>query len=146
LELRVNRFAIPAVILSAVTLLSGAAQAMDIIRYDQMTAQNRQAFLNSLPKVAETVLSKESRTADAAKVHKLFNEISPGSNLPLGEAEFEMNLASARVRDAEKHAQNHDAPRVQVETALISTLKKNGIDISADFIDGLFQLTDTFRR
>ena len=141
-----NRFAMPALILAAVMLLSGAAQAMDIVQYDQMTAHDRQAFLNSLPKAAETVLTREGRTADAAKVHVLFNEIRSGDNLPVGEAELELNLDAARVRDAEKHAQNHDAPRVQVETPLISTLRKNGIDTSTDFIKGLFQLTDTFRH
>jgi len=126
-------------------LLSGAARAMDIIQFDQKTAQDRQAFLNSLPKAAEAVLNQEGRTADAAKVHQLFNDIRPGDNLPIGEAEFELNLDSARVRDAEKHAQNHDAPRVQVETALISTLKKNGIEASTDFIRGLLQQTGTIR-
>ena len=40
-----------------------------------------------------------------------------------------------------KHIQNLEAPRVQVETALISTLRKNGIEISTDFIRGLFQQT-----
>ena len=144
--LRVNRFTIPAVILSAVMLLSGAAaQAMDVTQFDQMTAQDRQAFLNSLSRHAETVLKQEGRSADARKVHQLFNDIRPGDNLPVGEAELELNLDAARVRDAEKYAQNHAAPRVQVETPLISTLKKNGIDVSTDFIKGLFQLTDTFQ-
>jgi hypothetical protein len=121
------------------------AHAMDIIRFDLMTAQDRQAFLDSLSEGTETVLKQEGRSADAAKVHQLFNEIRPGDNLPVGEAELELNLDSARVRDAEKHIQNPDAPRVQVETALISTLKKNGIDISTDFIRNLLELTAAFR-
>jgi hypothetical protein len=110
-----------------------------------MAAQDRQDFLDSLSRDAETVLEQEGRSADAQKVHHLFNDISPGSDLPLGEAELEMNLDSARVRDAEKHIQNHNAPRVQVETALISTLRKNGIEISPDSVKGLFQLTGTFK-
>jgi hypothetical protein len=146
LELRVNRFAIPAVILSAVMLLSGAAQAMDIVQFDQMTSQGRQAFLNFLPQAAETVLNQEGRSADAAKVHHLFNDISPGSNLPLGEAELEMNLANARVHDAEKHAQNPDAPRVQVEVALVGTLSKNGVQIAPDFAKAFMQLTGTIQH
>ena len=141
---RLNKFLVAA-FMSAAMLLPNMAQAMDIIQFDLMTNQDRQAFLNFVPQAAETVLNQEGRSADAAKVHQLFNDIRPGDNLPVGEAEFELNLASARVRDAEKHAQNHDAPRVQVETALISTLKKNGIDISPDFIKALFQLTGTFQ-
>lgn len=144
--LRVNRFIILPAIVTAAMLLSGAVQAMDIVLYDQMTAQDRQAFLNSLPKAAETVLNQERRSADAAKVRQLFINIRPGDNLPVGEAELELNLDSARVRDAEKHAQNPDTPRVQVETALISTLRRNGIEITPDFIDGLFQQTGTIQH
>jgi hypothetical protein len=139
-----NRFLVAA-FMSAAMLLPNMVQAMDITQFDQMTNQNRQAFLDSLSRDAETVLEQEGRSADAQKVHHLFNDISPGSDLPLGEAELEMNLDNARVRDAKKHAQNPDAPRVQVETALIETLGKNGIEISTDFIQGLFQQTGTFQ-
>jgi hypothetical protein len=141
---RFNKFLVAA-FMSAAMLLPNMAQAMEIIQFDQMAAQDRQDFLNSLPKAAETVLEQEGRSADAQKVHRLFNDIRPGDNLPVGDAELELNLANARVRDAEKHIQNPAAPRVQVETALISTLKKNGIDISTDFIKGLFQQTGTFQ-
>jgi len=139
-----NKF-VAAMFLSAAMLFSSAARAMDIIEFDQMANQDRQDFLNSLSKAAETVLEQEGRSADATKVHQLFNEIRPGDNLPIDEAKLEMNLDNARVRDAEKHIQNHDAPRVQVETALISTLRKNGIEISTDLVKGLFQLTGTFK-
>jgi hypothetical protein len=37
---------------------------MDITQFDQMTAQDRQAFLNFLPPAAEMVLNQEGRTAD----------------------------------------------------------------------------------
>jgi hypothetical protein len=141
---RFNRFLVAA-FMSAAMLLPNMAQAMDIIQFDQMTNQDRQAFLDSLSRDAETVLQQEGRSADAQKVHQLFNDIRPGDNLPVGEAELELNLDNARVRDAEKHIQNPDAPRVQVETALISTLKKNGIEISTDFIQRLFQQTGTFQ-
>ena len=141
---RINKFLVAA-FMSAAMLLPNMARAMDITQFDQMTSPDRQAFLNIVSQTAETVLNQEGRSADAARVHKLFNDIRPGDNLPVGEAEFELNLASARVRDAEKHAQNPDAPRVQVETALISTLRKNGIAISPDFIKDLFQLTGTFQ-
>jgi len=75
------------VLLATVALLfSSAAQAMEIQQFDQMTAQDRQDFLDFLPKAAEKVLEQEGRSADAMKVHRLFNDISPGSDLPLGEA------------------------------------------------------------
>src|SRR5579863_1031702 len=109
---------------AAVLLFSGAVQAMEFQQYDHMTSQDRQAFLDSLSRDAETVLNQEGRSADAMKVHHLFNDISPGNNLPVGEAELELNLANERVRDAEKHIKNPDAPRVQVEVALAETLSK----------------------
>jgi len=56
-----------------------------------------------------------------------------------------MNLDNARVRDAEKHIQNHDAPRIQVESALALTLSKNGIEITRDFVRSFLQLTGTFK-
>ena len=107
--------------LSAVMLFTSAAQAMDIIRFDPMTAQDRQAFLNFLPKAAETVLEQEGRSADAQKAHQLFNDIRPGDNLPVGEAELELNLDNQRVRDVQQHIKNPEAPRVQVESALALT-------------------------
>ena len=142
-----NRFSkfLVAAFMSAAMLLPNMVQAMDIVQFDQMTNQDRQAFLDSLSRDAETVLEKEGRSADAQKVHHLFNDIRPGDNLPVGEAELELNLDSARVRDDEKHIQNPNAPRVQVEVALVETLSKNGIQVTPDFIKALMQLTGTFR-
>ncbi|HEY4074881.1 MAG TPA: hypothetical protein VGM52_17425 [Herbaspirillum sp.] len=140
-----NRFAIPALILSAAVLLSSAAQAMEFQQFDHMTLQDRQAFLNFLSQAAETVLNQEGRSADAQKVDTLFNEIRPGDNLPVGEAELELNVDNARVADAKRGNQNPNLPRLQVEAALAVTLKKNGIEMSADSLKGFAQVIDTFR-
>lgn len=134
-----------AMFLSASLLVASAAQAMDFDQFDNMANADRQAFMDLQSVAAEAVLKQEGRNADAAKVHHLFNDISPGSALPLGEAELEMNNANARVRGAVKYAQNHNAPRVQVEVALIGTLKKNGIEMTPDFIRSFMQVTATFR-
>jgi hypothetical protein len=141
---RFNKFLVAA-FMSAAMLLPNMAQAMDIIQFDQMTNQDRQAFLDSLSRDAETVLEQESRSADAQKVHQLFNDIRPGDNLPVGEAELELNLDSQRVRDAEQHIKNPDAPRLQVESALALTLNAHDIKITPDFVRALMQLTGTFQ-
>jgi hypothetical protein len=141
----VNRFTIPAVILFAVMLLSGAVQAMDIIQFDRTTSQNRQSFIDFLPRAAETVLNQEGRTDDAAKVHQLFNAVSSGSDLPLGVAELEGNLANQRVRNVQQHIKNPDAPQLQVESALALTLSKNGIQVTPDFVKALMQQTAAFQ-
>lgn len=140
-----NRFTIPAVILSAAMLLSSVAQAMDIIQFDQMTSQDRQAFIDFQPQAAETVLNQEGRSDDASKVHHLFYYISPGSNLPLGVGELEMNLDAQRVRNVQQHIKNNDAPQLQVESALALTLSKNGIQVTPDFVKALMQQTAAFR-
>jgi len=136
---------ITAAFLSAAMLFSSAAQAMEIRQFDKMADQDRQDFLNSLPKAAETVLEQEGRSADALKVHHLFNEIHPGDVMSFGEIELEENLDNQRVRDAQKHIKNPDAPRLQVESALALTLSKNGVQITPDFVRSLMQLTGTFQ-
>lgn len=133
-----------ATILSAV-LFSNAARAMGIIQFDQMTAQNRQTFIDLLPIAAETVLWQENRAADLSKVTRLFNDFSPGSDLPLGMVELEGNLDNQRVRDAEQNIKNHNAPRLQVESALALTLLKNGVAITPDFVRSIMQLTGKFQ-
>jgi hypothetical protein len=115
-------------------LFIGPALAMQIQLFDRMAAQDQQDYINLLMQGAEKVLIEAGRSDDAAKVHKLFHEISPGSELPLGEAEFEMNLDNARVADAERHLKEPDAPRLQVEHAMIVTLKKNGINLPKTFM------------
>jgi len=70
--------------------LPNMLQAMDIVQFDQMTNQDRQSFLDSLSRHAETVLNQEARSVDAAKVRHLFNDIRTGDNLPVGEAELEL--------------------------------------------------------
>ncbi|HYL36049.1 MAG TPA: hypothetical protein VEV17_09070 [Bryobacteraceae bacterium] len=142
---RFNKF-LAATFLSAAMLFAGAAaQAMPFQQFDHMAAQDRQDYLNFLVGSAQKVLKAQDRDADAAKVHRLFTEIRPGDNLPIGEAEFEMNLDNARVRDAEKAIQNPNAPRVQVESALALTLSKNGIQITPDFVKDFVQLANTFK-
>ena len=132
--------------MTAAMLFTGAvAQAMPFQQFDHMAARDRQDYMNFLPKAAETILRQQGRDADATKVHQLFNEIHPGSQLPLGEAEFEMNLDNVRVRDAQKAAQDHDAPRAQVESALALTLSKNGIQITPDFVKDFVQMASTFK-
>jgi hypothetical protein len=50
--------------------------------------------------------------------------------LPKGEAEFENNLAQARVADA---LSDPKGPRLKVEDAFAVTLKKNGVDLPGRF-------------
>jgi hypothetical protein len=141
---RFNKF-LAATILSASLLAASVVQAMDITQFDQMTSQDRQSFIDFLPQAAETVLNQEGRSDDAAKVHQLFNAVSSGSDLPLGVAELEGNLANQRVRNVQQHIKNPDAPWLQVESALALTLNAHAIKITPEFVKALMQQTGTFR-
>jgi hypothetical protein len=121
------------------------SRAMTFPQFDSMSNQNRQDYLDFMTDCAHTVLVQEGRTADADKMHHLFNDIAPGSVLSLGEGEFELNLANERVHAAQKMIDQPKAPPVQVETAMVVTLMKNGIKMTPDFIRSFLKLTSTFK-
>ena len=124
---------VQASIVVAGLLFSAPALAMQIQVFDRMAAQDQQDYIDLLMRGAEKVLIDAGRANDAAKVHRFFNDIKPGSLLSLGEAEFELNLDNARVVDAKDHVHNPNAPRLEVEDALAVTLKKNGIELPDSF-------------
>ena len=103
---------------------------MQIQVFDRMAAQDRRDYMNLLMETAQKVLIEAGKQNDAAKAHQLFTEIHQGDALPIGEAEFEGNLAIARVADA---LSDPKAPRLEVEEALAVTLKKNGIELPGSF-------------
>jgi Ni/Co efflux regulator RcnB len=141
-----DEYTISDAILSAATLSPSAAKAKEFQTFDNMANQDRQAFLDFLSNAAETVLEQEGRSADAQKVHQLFNEFPDGGNLPLGDAEHELNVDIARVADAKRAIQTPTLPRVQVEAALVVTLKKNGFVLSPAFVAGFAQMASTFPK
>jgi len=77
-------YATTVLLASAALLFASGAQAMPFQQFDHMAAQDRQDYLDFLPKAAETVLRQQGRDDDAAKVHQLFNEIHPGDALSIG--------------------------------------------------------------
>jgi hypothetical protein len=134
LGLRVNRFTVSAAIILAAISLSSAAQAMQIQLFDRMAAQDQQNYINLLFEGAEKVLIQASQQNDAAKARQLLTYIHQGDALPRGEAEFEGNLDNARVFDAKRHLDDPNARRLEVEDALVVTLKKNGITLPKTFL------------
>jgi hypothetical protein len=134
LGIRLNRFAIPVVILSVATLLTSAAQAMEIQRYDKMALQDQNDYAIALIFGAQKVLISEGGSDLAAQVQKLFTATPAGDVAALGLTEFESNLDLARVADAKRVTQDPSAHRLEVEDAMLVTLKKNDIPLSEDFI------------
>jgi hypothetical protein len=103
-----------------------------------MATQDQGDYLTFLVSSAERVLIDQGRRDLAAKVHQLFHETHPGDQLSLGEAQFKKNLDNdlALIRE-------HPFPglSVQVESVLILTLNKNGIETSPKFFRALAQAT-----
>jgi hypothetical protein len=117
-------------LLSAAVVVSGPVQAMQIQVFDRMAAHDRQDYMHLLIETAQKVLIEAGKQNDAAKTHQLFTEIRKGDAMPIGEAQFEGNLAIARVADA---LSDPKAPGVEVEEALALTLKKSGIELPGSF-------------
>jgi hypothetical protein len=130
---RFNKY-LAATFLSAAMLFTSAAQAMEIEQFDKMALQDQHEYVADLVIGAEKVLTDEGRPDQAEQVRKLFTEMNPGNKIPLGVAEFDVNLALARVVDAKRIAQDPNARRLEVEDAMIVTMRKNGIELPPSFL------------
>ena len=130
---RFNKFWVAA-FMSAAMLLPNIMQAMEIRQFDKMADQDQGEYVGLLVQGAENVLTDEGRTDLSAQVNKLFLTTLSGDKMSLGMVEFERNLALARVADAERAEQDPKAHRLEVEDAMLVTLKRNNIPLSQDFI------------
>ena len=125
---------IPATLCLSMSLLLGsAAHAMDSEKFDKMAAQDQSEYIVVLLEGAQQVLIREGKKELAAKVHALFTTTLPGDESPVGVVEFESNLARARLADLRNLQKDPRAPRLEVEDAMVVTLKKNNIRLPLGF-------------
>jgi hypothetical protein len=110
------------------------AHAMQIEQFDKLAVHDQGDYIALLLGGAQNLLRDSGKNYDLAKLNKLFSEIRPGDETTVGMMEFEANLARARVLDAERYAKDHNATRLEVEHAMIVTLKKNGIILPPSFM------------
>jgi hypothetical protein len=134
-----------AVCLFAAGVLLPVGAAMDITEYDKMVDGDRQAYLDFLVDTVQQILMAHGRNNDAAKTYRLFHGPQKGEPLTEGEKLFKKNLDSLRTKDAQKHYSDPNAPRVQVEAALMATLKENKITLPTDEIKELLQMSSRFK-
>jgi len=127
--------------MSAAMLLPSVVQAMQIQQFDKMADQDQADYEVALINGAEKVLTDEGRPDLAAQVEHLFSTKNPGDVDTIGGAEFELNLARARVADAKRAAQDPKARRLEVEDAMFVTLKKNNIQLP----DSFFTVNEDFK-
>jgi len=116
--------------LFAAGILLPVSAAMNIVEYDKMVDGDRQAYLDFLVDTVREILMTHDWNDDAAKMCRLFHGSRKGEYLSEGEKLFNKNLDALRTRDAKRHYSNHNAPRVQVESALScdSEGKQNNVD------------------
>lgn len=122
-----------ALLASASLLLAGAAQGMEIEKFDKMAAQDQSEYIAVLIEGAQQVLIIEGKRELAAKIHALFTTTLPGDDAPIGSVEFERNLARARLADVRNLEKDPRAARLEVEDAMVVTLRKNGIELPVGF-------------
>ena len=120
--------------LSVAVLFAGAAQAMEIQTFDKMAPQDQADYITVLIDGAQRALISEGKADLATKVNKLFTEVPAGDKISLGLNELESNLDRARVADIQRIQKNPDARRLEVEDAMIVTMRKNGIELPPSFL------------
>jgi hypothetical protein len=123
-----------AAFMSAALLLPNMVQAMEIQQFDKMALQDQNEYVGELIAGAQKVLIDEGRSDLAAQVQKLFTEKPGNDQISLGLNEFESNLDRARVFDARRAEEDPGARRLEVEDAMIVTLRKNGIELPPAFL------------
>jgi hypothetical protein len=117
-----------------VLLFSSAARAMEIWKFDKMADADQDEYVADLVVGAQKVLKDDGNPDLAKKARKLFLSIPAGDKISVGMGEFEINLARARVADLERVKKDPSASRLEVEHAMIVTLKKNDIVLPKSFM------------
>jgi hypothetical protein len=123
-----------ATFLSAAMLFTGVAQAMEIRQFDKMAGQDQDEFIAELVQGAEKVLTDEGKPGLAAQISHLFTTNAPNSDISIGMSQFMVTLALARVADVKRIENDPNVRRLEVEDAMIVTMRKNGIELPPNFL------------
>ena len=113
--------------------------------FDKLPAEFQALYVADMTDATIRALQDGGDGDAAHKVEQLMTNISPGSQIPLGIAEFEGNEARARVFDLERQVKDPHARRLDVADALFVTLKKNNIPLSNSEIDSVMDTLAQWR-
>jgi hypothetical protein len=130
-----------ATVLLATLFVPVSFRAMEIEKFDKMAIPDQGDYIALLLQGAQKILLDAGNHSDLAKLNKLFSEVQPGDQMSIGMLQFEANLDRVRLLDAERYAKDHNATRLEVEHAMLVTLKKNGIIMSKSFM----HIADNFK-
>lgn len=112
------------VIFSAAFLFTNVAKALVIQKFDKMALADQSEYAGLLVQGAERVLKDVGKADLAARVDSLSTTTLPGDAHTMGMVEFERNLALTRAADADRAPKDPKSIRLEVEHAMIVTLKK----------------------
>ena len=115
-------------------MIADAANAMPIIQFDKMADKDQSTYVGLLVEGAEKVLADEGRKDLVDKAHHLFSTKLGNDTMTVGMTQFEVNLARVRLLDAKNVAANPGAARLEVEHAMILTLKNNDVLLPTSFM------------
>ena len=130
---------------SVALLLTSTVQAMEIRQFDKMAGPDQDEYIAELIQGAEKVLTDEGKPDLSAQVSKLFTTRLGNDQISVGMTEFSINLVRARLADAERAEQDPKAHRLEVEDAMLVTLKKNNIPLSRTFVQEFRALNSNFQ-
>ena len=122
-----------ALFLSAAIGFTSAAQAMELPQFDKMAQNDQAEYISELVSGAEKILTNEGKADQARKVENLFTTNAPDGTTSIGMSQFMLDLAKARLADAQRALKDPHAQRLEVEDVMAVTLQRNGIEMPDSF-------------
>lgn len=130
---------------AAVSFFPAFVNAIGFEKFDSYNSAGQASCLANMVQMTKLAFRNEGRADLADQVDKLFTTTDAGDTSPIGVIEVVRNIAIARVADLKRVKENPQARRIQVEDALLLTLKKNNIFTDTVAKDTL-QLTSGFHN
>jgi len=118
--------------------------AMPYRQFDTMNMLDQAEYIAVMADTAQSIFSVSDGANYAAQIEQLFATVAPGASMSLGLAELEGNIDEIRVQDAERFAKDPKARPMDVEVALLVTLKKNNIPITQPYVNAVANTLATF--
>ena len=118
--------------------------AMPYRQFDTMSVLDQAEYIAVMVYTTQAVLRNSGGANYAAQIEQLFATVKPGDSISDGLAELEGNIDQLRVHDDERVAKDPKARRLDVEVALLVTLKKNNIPITQPFVNAVNNVLANF--
>ena len=131
---------------SVFVLFASTSNATTFPVFDHMDSYAQAEYIADMVDRTEKAFRDDGKPDLALKTEQLFALVEPGDAMSVGLVELERNVARARVADLDRLAKNPKAQRVEVEDALFVTLKKNGMELSSNAMNGVLNAMASFHE